>query len=269
MAETVCETSTVIATLKPLKEFTKLPTHYGEISEDWIKSCGYDIEDNIEEIQNMWIPQFPSTDCDLFTATMEYIEHKLNNSNPNATIKEKLEVVGFNEETAEHIQDCCLNNKVYDWEPLFYWIRAYFDVHLYAPLSSQEEYHQEFLKGKWRQGQWYDKVMTVAEMRDLNIQVIYVQNAQEIPDMIIEGESFDLKVKHGNIWYHGTDATNMSSIVKDGILPEKGKSDKDFSHRGFYMSQNIEMAKEWAVGRGNNKVQQDPKKNNTKNQNFW
>ena len=200
----------------------------------------------------MWIPQFPSTDFELFAATMEYIEDKLNNSNPNATIKEKLEVVGFNEKTAEYIQECCLTNEVYDWEPLLYWIHSYFDVQLYAPISCQEEYHQEFLKGEWRQGQWYEKAMTVGyEETDLNIQVIYVSNFREIPDMIIEGKSFDFKVKNGNIWYHGTDASNMTSIVENGIDTRCGKKKLDFSDTGFYMSQNIDMAKKWAVRRDN------------------
>ena len=132
----------------------------------------------------------------------------------NTAIKEKLEIVGFNEKTAEYIQECCLQNEVYDWEPLLYWIRAYFDVQLYAPISSQEEYHQEFLKGEWQQGQWYDKVMKIGIRKtDLNIQVIYVSNDREIPDMKIEGESFDLKAKNGNIWYHGTGATNMLSLI--------------------------------------------------------
>ena len=133
-------------------------------------------------------------------------------------------------------------------------------MQLHAPISCQEEYHQEFLNGEWQEGQWYEKVMTIGIRKtDLNIQVIYVSNVKEIPDLMIEGEVFDLKLTNENIWYHGTAAMSLASIIKDGIDLRRGSPNLDFSSGdGFYMFQSLEFAKKWAIGR-DNKVWQPQK----------
>jgi len=204
--------------LNPVKQPTKLD----EISEGFLKECGYMIDENLDEIEDMWEPQFPSTDFYIFCATMKFIEYKLNNNpNPDCTIEQKLRFVGFNQPTAAHIEECCRRNKVYHMQSLLYWIDVYFEVKFnqLSPTPSQEKYHQEFLDGEWKREEWHEKQIEIerSTKRLLNIKVIYTSQIYQIPDLIIDGEPINLGVKNGNIWYHGTSAMNLSSIINDGI----------------------------------------------------
>jgi len=49
-------------------------------------------------------------------------------------------------------------------------------------------------------------------------------------------------------WYHGTNCSFASDIVKFGIDIEKGKERRDFSDgNGFYLSDDLHRAKQWSL----------------------
>ena len=61
----------------------------------------------------------------------------------------------------------------------------------------------------------------------------------------------DSEEKDFSYWYHGTDCSSASAIVEIGIDEEKGTEKRDFSDgKGFYLSDNFERAKQWALDRG-------------------
>ena len=96
--------------------FTKLPTRYDEISKYWMKSCGYEIYENWDEIEDTWQTE---RFYNLYDASLSFIKNKFNDvTDLNLSIKDQLVYVGFNEKTATHLENCCLNNEVFDWEPL-------------------------------------------------------------------------------------------------------------------------------------------------------
>jgi len=260
-------------TLEQWTTFAKpSPSNLWEISQSFLKDCGYNIHENNDDIEDMWEPQFPSNEFHLYWAVMQFIEHKLKNiSNSYITIKEQLVVAGFNITTAAHIEECCLRNEVYDWEPLIYWINVYFEVKLrqLSPTPSQEEYHKKFLNGDWQKNEWYEEEIEVVRSKtkkSLDVKVIYVSRTDQIPDLIIDGEAINLGIRNGNIWYHGTSAKNLPSLRDDGILLGKGNLNLDFSRSGgFYLSRDIEMAKQWAAGRdGKNDTQSKKSKQKKK-----
>ena len=235
-----------------------------------MRDCGYNIDENFEEIKINWEPQFPSNEFPIYWATIQFIKERLKNTSTSCvTIKEKLEIAGFNKSTAFYIQECCTINQVYSWEPLDYWIHIYFDVKLnsLSPTPSQEDYHKRFLSGEWQKNQWYEEQIEVVRdktKKALDVQVIYTSQMNQVPDLVIDGETINLRARNGNIWYHGTNAKNLPSLRDNGILLGKGNADLDFSSSGgFYLSRDIELAKSWAVGRGGRNYSQ-PKKTQQK-----
>jgi len=225
--------------------------------------CGYNIKDNLDFIKEQWQPQFPSSEFPLYYATIYYINFKLkNNPKLDSTIKDQLILAGFNSITAIRLATFWKNNEVFDWEPLTYWINVYIET--LCPIPCQKERHQKFLNNKRKKGEWYDEPMIVGPSKtktEAIIKVIYVSEVTEIPPLKIGDEETDdinLKLKNGNIYYHGTSAKSLPSIINEGILMDKSIGRFDFSYNnGFYMSQDIDLAKRWAEGRNGKQKQKD------------
>lgn len=233
---------------------TPQPTNFIDNQYEFLASCGYLINENIKDIEDMWEPQFPSDDFHLQHATMNYIQYKLQcNPNPDCSIKEKLILAGFSEPTANYVEECCHENEVYQYEPLIYWISVYFEVKskpFTLPLSSKD-YLKEFLNPISQRGVWYEREEEFGRRKTLlKLQVMHMSEKQKIPDLVVnDSREPKNRVPERELWYHATYAENLNSFFEQGINLGKSKHNFDFAHTGFYLSQSLVKAKKWALNR--------------------
>ena len=241
----------------------------------FLSACGYIIYENLYEIKDMRKPKFPSFEFSLYWATMEFIEDKINEINRNRDIKQGIEqqliYAGFNKQTANHIEECCNKNTVFDWESLMYWIDVYFEINrkiiLSSPLSSSEE--QKYLQDQ-KYLQEFEKNLpnrdwTKRMVEDKEIHVTRVSEKEKLTDLIEEllrKPGTDLQKK--KLWYHATCAISLKSLLEYGVELTESKENLDFAHLGFYLSQELDKAKEWALGRDGGFVKSHKQKKGAK-----
>ncbi|XP_055887222.1 uncharacterized protein LOC129926527 isoform X2 [Biomphalaria glabrata] len=169
-----------------------------------------------------------------------------------AGLSKKLMLLGFTKDRSEAIAKN-ISTDVIDLQTPLYWAKRY--------LVNEFIFHSilfelsNFPYSKENTDQWFKQEIlrkNGADSISLNINMFNCTNKnQENTRLILE---FLTKIKDededSRLYFHGTTYDAVKSILTSGIKLGEGKEKKDFSSGdGFYLSEKLENAEEWASNR--------------------
>lgn len=174
--------------------------------------------------------------------TMHFIEERLESPTlSEATIKEKLEYAGFEENLAAKFEKFG-DDIFFKQQTLSYWIKLYLEENWYNKTHTDPA----LIPGS---SGWETVDINATNGKKRSIEVIQIE-VQKYDDLLEQKKEVSRKleelmgteasqtIRTDNHWFHGT-TFQSSENIKTGINLKKGKKSQDFSDGfGFYLSRN-------------------------------